>query len=111
MVSQRGRKTGFGNRSLAALLKHVQMKVWVVRDLEPLPTDPGGRRLLRMGLLSAALAERGHETIWFTSSFDHYQKRQRSAGDQVLQVAPNLTIKVLRARGYHDNISMRRFLH
>ena len=66
---------------------------------------------MRAGMLAAALAARGHETVWFTSSFDHYQKRQRPGGDQTIAAAPNLTIEVLVGPGYSSNVSLRRIAH
>jgi hypothetical protein len=66
---------------------------------------------MRAGMLAAALAARGHETVWFTSSFDHYQKRQRPGGDQTIAAAPNLTIEVLAGPGYTRNVSLRRIAH
>lgn len=87
------------------------MNIWLVRDLEPIPTDPGDRRLMRAGMLAEALARRGHATTWFTSSFDHYQKRQRTDRDQTLTPQPNLTIEVFRGRGYSRNVSLGRIAH
>ncbi len=87
------------------------MNIWVIRDLEPIPTDPGGRRLMRAGMLSLALAARGHATTWFTSTFDHYQKRQRAAADATIPAAPNLTVEMFRAPGYVRNISIGRIRH
>jgi hypothetical protein len=66
---------------------------------------------MRAGMLAQALAERGHETVWFTSSFDHYQKRQRPGGDQTIVAAPNLTIEVLAGPGYARNVSLKRIAH
>jgi hypothetical protein len=66
---------------------------------------------MRAGMLAQALAERGHETVWFTSSFDHYQKRQRSGGDQTIIPGPNLSIEVLAGPGYRRNVSLRRIAH
>ncbi|EKF17390.1 glycosyltransferase [Nitratireductor pacificus] len=80
-----------------------------MRDLEPLPTDPGSPRLLRAGMLSATLAAAGHETTWFTSTFNHYSRRQRSAGR--LEPGDHLAIEVLPAPGYRRNIGLRRLLH
>src|SRR5690606_8443329 len=53
----------------------------------------------------------GHEVTWFTSSFDHYLKRQRSIVDERLQVAPGFVIEMLACRGYASNVSLRRILH
>ena len=87
------------------------LNVWLVRDLEPIPTDPGGRRLMRAGMLAEALAGRGHATTWFTSNFDHYQKRYRTQADQTLTPQPDLTIEVLAGRGYRRNVSLARIAH
>jgi colanic acid biosynthesis glycosyl transferase WcaI len=87
------------------------LNIWLVRDLEPIPTDPGDRRLMRAGMLAQALARRGHATTWFTSTFDHYRKRQRAAGDTTLTPEPNLTIEVFRGRGYTRNVSLARIAH
>lgn len=85
------------------------MKIWYVRDLEPIPTDPGRPRLLRAGMLATMLASVGHETTWFTSTFNHYSRRQRDAG--ILRPRENLTISILPAPGYSRKIGIRRFLH
>jgi glycosyltransferase involved in cell wall biosynthesis len=87
------------------------VKIWLIRDLEPIPTDPGDRRLMRAGMLAQTLARRGHDTVWFTSSFDHYQKRQRASADKSIQPEANLTIEVFRARGYSRNIGLARIAH
>ena len=89
----------------------LSLNIWLVRDLEPLPTDPGDRRLMRAGMLAEALARRGFATTWFTSSFDHYLKRHRSDRDQTLRPAPNLVIEVFRGRGYRRNVSLGRIAH
>lgn len=87
------------------------MRVWLVRDLEPIPTDPGNPRLMRMGMLAQTLARRGIETRWFTSSFDHYKKRQREPRAQSILPEPNLEISVLKGPGYARNISLQRIVH
>ena len=87
------------------------LNIWLVRDLEPIPTDPGDRRLMRAGMLAEALARRGHATTWFTSSFDHYQKRHRTGRDRTERPSPNLIIEVFRGRGYRRNVSLGRIAH
>lgn len=86
------------------------MNIWVIRDGEPLPTDPGGRRLMRMGMLCKALTDRGHQVVWFTSSFDHYRKRQRPPAEQTLSTGP-LDIVQVAAPGYPRNIALQRIRH
>jgi hypothetical protein len=87
------------------------LNIWLIRDLEPIPSDPGDRRLMRAGMLAQALARRGHLTTWFTSSFDHYQKRQRTERDETHAPEPNLTIQVFRGPGYVRNVSLARIAH
>lgn len=87
------------------------VRVWVVRDLEPLPIDDGDRRLMRNAKLCDALVRRGHEVHWITSTFDHYSKRQRAAESKVCEVAANYTITLLRAPGYRSNRSPLRVWH
>ncbi|WP_235883078.1 glycosyltransferase [Rhizobium rhizophilum] len=60
-------------------------------------------------MLSDALARRGHETTWFTSSFNHYSRKHRPVGR--FEPVPNLSVEVLSAPGYEKNISLKRVLH
>ncbi|WP_040587953.1 glycosyltransferase [Allomesorhizobium alhagi] len=85
------------------------MRVWLVRDLEPIPTDPGSPRLLRAGMLATTLASLNHETTWFTSSFNHYSRQRRGTG--AISPQENLTVEVLNAPGYSRNIGARRLIH
>ena len=54
----------------------VDLKVWLMRASELMPTIDGKDRLLRMGLLAEELTNRGHEVIWFSSTFNHFTKKQ-----------------------------------
>ncbi|MBV9181253.1 MAG: glycosyltransferase family 4 protein [Acidobacteria bacterium] len=85
------------------------MKVWLVTVAEPLPTDPGGQRLYRTGMLANLLSNRGHEVTWWTSTFNHMQKLQRASTD--CDVSFNdILIKMLHGCGYARNISISRLL-
>lgn len=66
---------------------------------------------MRTGLLADALAARGHQVTWFTSTFSHYTKSHRAAGDHDLTAERNLMIRVFQAPGYRSNISLRRIRH
>jgi glycosyltransferase involved in cell wall biosynthesis len=85
------------------------MKAWLLTVGEPLPlVDAGNPRLLRTGVLARRLVELGHQVIWWTSTFDHYGKRQRAEEDR--QVAwDGVEIRMLRSVGYQRNVSLRRF--
>ena len=77
---------------------------------EPLPSvDAGNPRLLRTGVLAERLAGRGHEVDWWTSTFDHYRKRQRSPMD-ASYLWRGINIRMLKSVGYRRNVSPRRFV-
>jgi glycosyltransferase involved in cell wall biosynthesis len=83
------------------------MRIWLVTIGEPLPTDEGAR-LLRTGLLAEMLADRGHDVVWWTSTFDHRRRRHRSPGDVVTMLRPNLRLVALRGLGYRRSVSIAR---
>jgi glycosyltransferase involved in cell wall biosynthesis len=86
------------------------MRVWLLTVGEPLPlVDAGNPRLLRTGVLARRLVELGHEVTWWTSTFDHYGKRQRAAQDQLV-AWDGVNIRMLRSVGYDRNVSLRRFI-
>ena len=87
------------------------MRIWVVRDCEPIPTDPGRRRLMRIGQLCQTLAARGHDVTWITSTFEHYEKRRRAGTRRTDVIAPNYRIELLPGPGYPRNISLARVIH
>lgn len=87
------------------------MRIWLVRDMEPLPTDPGDRRLMRSAMLCKTLATRGHEVVWITSTFDHYAKRQRAGKTRTIAVPDGYDIQLLAAPGYRRNGSPLRVWH
>jgi glycosyltransferase involved in cell wall biosynthesis len=84
------------------------MIVWLVTVGEPLPTDAGAPRLLRAGILADLLADKGHVVHWWSSSFDHQQKKQRARGYRRLTYRPNATLHLLPGRSYASNVSFAR---
>lgn len=86
------------------------MKVWFVTVGEPAPIDGENPRLLRNGILANYLLERGHEVLWWNSTFDHTHKKHRFNCDTNVKVANNYTIRFLHATGYQKNISPKRLL-
>lgn len=87
------------------------MKVWIVQDGEPLPGIDPGTRDLRCGLLSRALAARGHEVLWWASTFDHVQKKHRYNEPCTVEMTSGAKIRLLHGPGYKSNKSLKRFLH
>lgn len=87
------------------------MKIWIVSDGEPLPTDSSNVRLRRMGNLTKILDQQGHKVIWFSSNFDHYNKKFRSDNDKVENLYNRSKLLLLSTKGYKKNVSLARFLH
>ena len=86
------------------------LKIWLLRDCEPLPLKES-TRLMRMGRLARTLATRGHEVTWWASTFDHFQKKKLFAGDHTLTPSPGLTLRLLDAGNYTRNVSWNRIRH
>lgn len=81
-------------------------RIWIVQNGEELPSDPGPPRLLRQALLASELARRGHEVTYWTTTFNHQRKVQRTCGTHV--VDDGYTVRLLRARDYSNNVSWTR---
>jgi glycosyltransferase involved in cell wall biosynthesis len=85
--------------------------VWVIKREEPVPLgERPSDRVLRMGSLAFRLAERGHDVVWWSSSFDHLRKRQRVTRDTAVQLAQTLEVRLLRGCGYRHNVSVARLV-
>lgn len=87
------------------------MRVWLINVGEPMATDAGSERQLRMGLVADKLAQLGHDVLWWTSTFDHNYKRQRFESDTIVPVNDRLVLYFLHARSYAANISMSRLIN
>jgi len=86
------------------------MIVWILKDAEPLPLKPG-QRALRAGLLAQELGRRGHQVVWWTSTFSHHLKRFIFEADTRLELMPNVTLLALDVGRYRRNISFARLVH
>ena len=54
------------------------MHIWLIQRAESTPHDESGtRRVQRTGMIAEVLALRGHDVVWWTSSFDHVGKAHR----------------------------------
>lgn len=84
------------------------MRVWLINSSEPVPTDPGNVRLRRMGLLADVLVERGHDVLWWTSTFLHSLKRHRCPQSTRVKVRDRYHVQMLHTPAYRRNISLAR---
>lgn len=87
------------------------MKVWLIKLGEPLPSDSSDARLLRTGLLAEALAARGHEVTWWTSTQNHIARTNRYEQDESVMWAENYTIRMLYGPVYKQSVSLSRIKH
>jgi len=84
------------------------MHVWLIQTGEPLPIDGENIRLFRTGMLAELLVSEGHSVVWWTSTFDHFSKKQRFQKDTVVDVKDRLRLKLLYGMPYRKNISLKR---
>ncbi len=85
------------------------MRVWVVKIGEILPIK-GSNRLLRTGIIANLLAKQGNEVVWWTSTFDHFLKKQIYQDDVELVQSNNYKIVLLKGIGYKKNVSLKRLI-
>jgi glycosyltransferase involved in cell wall biosynthesis len=86
------------------------MIVWILKDAEPLPLK-SGQRALRAGLLAQELGRRGHQVVWWTSTFSHHFKKFIFERDTRLELMPNVTLLALDVGRYQRNVSFARLFH
>jgi len=86
------------------------MRVWLLTIGEPLPIEPGKQRLHRTGIFASALADRGIDVVWWTSTFRHAQKDKLYDRTTAVQVSERLKLWCLDAPPYRRNISIRRIV-
>ena len=88
------------------------MNIWLCNPFDNLEEE--GARPQRYALLSGELARRGHEVVWWTSSFSHARKAPRVAADGRTQLARSyrnsngVSMRLLDAPPYARNVSLRR---
>ena len=84
------------------------MRVWVVKTSEMLASDNSNGRVLRSGIIAHMLDARGHEVTWWMSTFDHANRRNRSAVDAHMRYGSRGTIRQLHSPGYRASVSLAR---
>lgn len=87
------------------------MNIWLITVGEPLPTDGTNNRLLRTGILANLLVSKGHKVVWWTSTFDHKNKKERFNKDTTVDINDRYRIKLLHSVSYSNNISIRRVIN
>lgn len=84
--------------------------IWIVNPYGTLPSE--GWRDYRSFMLANALANRGHQVIWWISDFEHRSKKRRAKAvfsDPLLPV--NVKVEPVHCRPYDRNISLGRIAY
>lgn len=88
------------------------MKIWLVKIGEPVPIkNKSSVRLLRSGILSEKLSKLGHDVIFWTSTFDHFNKKLLFNSEKVIKKNSNYTIELLHGKKYKKNVSLSRVIN
>ncbi len=87
------------------------MRVWLIHIGEPLPLDRGSPRLARVGMLAEILHGRGHDVLWWASTFEYRNKTHRSDVDTLCTVRAGYRIRLLHGRGFSKHVSLDRILY
>lgn len=85
------------------------MKIWIIKDSEPVDFITSSVRPFRYSSLALMLSNNGHEVHLFVSSFDHFKKQQRDYKERKIE-GSNLVIHTLSSISYDKHVSFRRLL-
>jgi glycosyltransferase involved in cell wall biosynthesis len=84
------------------------LTVWLLQTGEPLHSDDGNPRPMRAMNLADSLVRSGHNVVVWSSAFYHQEKRHRSTTLQIIQISPQLEIRLIPSPGYKKNIGLGR---
>jgi len=84
------------------------MKIWLINPYGPIPITGEDWREYRFTIIGNYLSSLGHKVIWYTSSFSHHFKKQRSKGWKDIEINERFKIRLVPTPGYKKNISFGR---
>lgn len=85
------------------------MRIWTIKEGEPLPIEGSIGRIMRCGIISRMLAERGHDVTWWSSTYSHQTKKYLRPSACVESISNNYKIQLLHSKtAYTKNISLAR---
>jgi len=85
------------------------MRIWLVHHGEPFP-DPVSEKNFRSHRLAKELAKRGHEVVYWKSTFDHHRKTLLS-DKATNKFIDGYRIRLVHAGRYTSNHSFGRLIH
>lgn len=84
------------------------MKVWLIKIGETLPVEGPDVRLFRTGLFFEKLSSRGHDVLWWSSTFRHSSKHHLFYENKKIKHSDHSSLYLINSAGYRKNISLRR---
>lgn len=87
------------------------MNIWLLQASEPMPVVNKNERLLRMGMIGEELNKRKWNITWFSSTFDHFNKKQIYDEDKIIKVNKNYKLILYHTMSYYKNISIARIIN
>ena len=88
--------------------KKIKANFWMIQRSEPTIIDAGLPRLLRTGIICQMIQSRGHNLTLWTSTFDHFKRKNRFTENKLIEVSKNYKIQFLKSFEYKKNFSIRR---
>ena len=85
------------------------MHIWLINSAERLYFDTNNGRMLRMSLLASHLKKQGNKVTYFTSGFNHVEKKH-VVSSTITEIKEGLKITRLKAKGYQKHISFKRLI-
>jgi glycosyltransferase involved in cell wall biosynthesis len=87
------------------------LRIWLasIGERPNSSTDPP-ERALRMSLLAESIVRAGAEVTWWSSAFDHTQKRIVTPRGLRYRVEPGYEVILVTSTGYEHNVSVRRLI-
>ena len=85
------------------------MRIWILKEGEPLPINNSNGRLMRAGMLAELFSQKGSEVTWWSSTYLHYEKKYACDNEQTIKISTKFSLKLLHSsNGYKKNISFKR---
>jgi len=84
------------------------MNVWIIREAEVMTSS--NSKKFRYISLSLSLIESSHKVIFFTSSFDHFSKKQKALSE-LKHYNQNIEFVLLKSISYLKHISLLRLIN
>ena len=80
--------------------------IWLINPYGPIPGE--GWRDYRFTMLGEALAARGHNVVWWTSSFAHHFKKQRCTSWEDRTITERFILRLVPSPAYQKNVGLKR---